>query len=106
MRYPFKRSDFFIKIQLSMALKSIYSFTAPIIDDLETLVMIQLMRNFDKATIKYEFEIDYQNFIIPTNKYTNEKEIYIHTKKISNISDFYKLKNILIGLGFIEGCSL
>lgn len=89
-----------------MSLKSIYSFIAPIVDDLETLIIIQLLRNFDKATIKYEFEIDYQNFVIPTNKYTNEKEIYIHTKKIFNVSDFYKLKNILIGLGFIEGCSL
>lgn len=89
-----------------MSLKSIYSFTAPIVNDLETLVMIELFRNFDKATIKYEFEIDYQNFIIPTNKYTNEREIYIHTKNISNISDFYRLKDILLGLGFIEGCSL
>ena len=89
-----------------MSLKSIYSFIAPIVDDLETLVMIQLIRNFDKATIKYEFEIDYQNFIIPTNKYTNEKEIYIHTKKISNISNFYRLRDILIGLGFVEGFSI
>lgn len=89
-----------------MSLKSIYSFTAPVVDDLELLVAIQLLRNFDKATIKYEFGLDYQNFIIPTNKYTNEREIYIHTKKISNISNFYRLKDILIGLGFIEGCSL
>ena len=97
------------------SLKTIYSFIAPepnLNDDIETLLLLQLVQNFDRATINYEFNINYNplnksnDFKIPINKFTNQKELYINTKNISNISDFYRLKEILIGLGFTEGCSL
>lgn len=92
-----------------MSFKSVYSFIAPYEDNYELLILRlqnELIHKFDKATIIYELQIDYDNLTLKHNKYSNQKEIYIHTDKISNIEDFLKLKYILLNLGFIEGMSL
>lgn len=92
-----------------MSFKSVYSFIAPYGVDYELLILRlqnELIHKFDKATIIYELQLDYDNLTLKHNKYSNQEEIYIHTDKISNIEDFLKVKYILLNLGFIEGMSL
>lgn len=92
-----------------LPLKSVYSFIAPYGINYEDLIMSlkrELIDKFDKATIIYELQMDYDNLALKHNKYSNEEEIYIHTDKINNIEDFWKIKCILLNLGFIEGMSL
>ena len=92
-----------------MSLKSVYSFIAPYGVDHELLITslkYELIRKFNKATIIYELQIDYDNLTLKHNKYSNQEEIYIHTDKISSIIDFWDVRYILLNLGFIEGMSL
>lgn len=92
-----------------MSFKSVYSFIAPHGVNYENLIIMlkyELLRKFDKATIIYELQLDYDNLTLKHNKYSNQEEIYIHTDKIGNIEDFWKVKYILLNLGFIEGMSL
>lgn len=88
-------------------MKSTYSFIAP--DNLcVDLLKILLLHNFTKNTLKYDFNLNYDNLEenFKINLWTNENTLYVHPTINVTMDQLNILKHVLSTLDFIEGWSL
>lgn len=90
-----------------MSDKTLYSFIAPEVEEIETKIVTQLIDlDYNRTFIEYNLGIDYHRPQLKINKFTNKKEFYIDRNKVDDLNDFIRIKNALICLGFKEGISL
>lgn len=95
----------FKTIDLDKSNYKIYSFIAPDEPDIESSVKMAL-KHFNPHSIKEEYGLDLDNLNIPVNKWTGQKEIYVHVDRLKDKRDFAIFRSLLLDIGFIDGMAL